>query len=101
MWNAIDRVLHIGRQYSIRRMPFPRPHDAGVEGSSPSSSTNKSKRYGTGCRGVARRKCMVSASAEEGDLARIADVDDTLQIPVSGPDPFASSRDLRSAPRHA
>ena len=40
MWNAIDRVLYIGRQYSIRRMAFPRPHEAGVEGSSPSLSTS-------------------------------------------------------------
>ena len=40
MWNAIDIVLHIGRQYSIQRMAVPRPHNAGVEGSSPSLSTS-------------------------------------------------------------
>ena len=40
MWNAIDIVLHIGHQYSIQRIAVPRPHNAGVEGSSPSLSTS-------------------------------------------------------------
>ena len=41
MWNAIYIVLHIGRQYSIQRIAVPRPHNAGVEGSSPALSISR------------------------------------------------------------